>query len=71
MVYYVLAQGHTVSKWLTMRELIRAEERLMFSRHSETRPSRPKSPDESASRQDEPEPCPLRFRRTALRKELY
>lgn len=60
-----------MSKWLTMRELIRAEERLMFARHSQSRLSRPKSPDEPASRQEEPQPCSLRLRRTALRKELY
>ena len=59
-----------MSKWLTMRELIRAEERLMFARHSDTRTSRPKCPEPS-SREAELERCSVRLRPMALRKELY
>ena len=70
--WYIMCslQSCTVSKWLTMRELIRAEERLMFARHCDTSISRAKSPEPS-SREAESERCPARLRPIALCKELY
>ena len=60
----------TVSKWLTMRELIRAEERLMFARHSQPQPSREETlPDVSA--EEETDPSALGLRLPLSRKELY
>ena len=59
-----------MSKWLTMRELIKAEERLMFARHSQPRPVR-KEPHESLTRQSEPDRSSGRSRLLLSRKELY
>lgn len=53
---------------MTMRELIKAEERLMFSRHGQSRPLR-KGPHESLTRQSETERWSRS--RTLNRKELY
>jgi hypothetical protein len=53
-----------------MRELIRAEERLMFARHSAPRPIRKEAPLD-ASRDEEPEPSTFRARLPLCRKELY
>jgi len=66
----VLASIVTVSKWLTMRELIKAEERLMFARHSPARPLRKES-GESPARPSETNNSPARPRLLLSRKELY
>ena len=63
-------QGHTVSKWLTMRELIRAEERLMFARHSQPRPPRKEATEASPRQAEAGSPC-TRTRLLLSRKELY
>ena len=55
---------------MTMRELIKAEERLMFVRHSSSRPIRKES-IESSARQNETNLSSARTRLTLIRKELY
>ena len=59
-----------MSKWLTMRELIKAEERLMFARHSSPGLVRKESA-ESLTRQAESDHLPARLRLLLSRKELY
>ena len=59
-----------MSKWLTMRELIRAEERLMFARHNQTPSIRNKCP-ERPDREAERERVSPRMRAVGFRKELY
>lgn len=56
-----------MSKWLTLRELIKAEERLIFARHNQ--PRSPRKAPESTPRSTETEQF-SRCRPT-LRKELY
>ena len=61
----------TVSKWLTMRELIRAEERLLFARQGHTQSRSTRKFAETLHRSAVPEQPSSRLRGCFVRKELY
>ena len=71
-MFHALPFKPSVSKWLTMRELIRAEERLLFARHDQSQTRSIRRIAESVSRSENADNSSApRCRSFPARKELY